>query len=277
MTKTIQKRRQQPKQLIGLALHNPVGVEARYAKELQAIARQMTKETKAEVVKLFRSPDAKEFFAMDASLALQARQMLNLLTSRFERLYNIHADRLARRMLGEVGAQSKANLQKSFNKMSAEVMLKVADMTPGLRDMFEASISENVDLIKSIPAQYLDRVKGAVNRSITGTGGIGPLQEEIQKYGGMTERRSRNIALDQTRRAYQTVSIERSKAAGVKKGIWIHTGGTKEPRKLHKEYNGKEFSLTEGAPIGDNGENVIPGECIACRCTWTPIVDFDDM
>lgn len=255
---------QQPKQLRGLALHNPVGIEERYSRELRKLAREMTKATQEAVKELFRTPDAKEFFAQDASIALQARQMLNLLTSRFDRLYTSYASRLARRMLGEVDEQSKANLRRSFKKMTGEVTLKVEDMPQGMRDMFEASISENVDLIKSIPTQYLDRIKGAVNRSITGTGGIGPLQEEIKKYGNMSERRSRNIALDQTRKAYQTVNIERSKAAGVKKGIWIHTGGTKEPRPSHKAFSGKEFVLSEGAPLGDKGENVVPGECVNC-------------
>jgi SPP1 gp7 family putative phage head morphogenesis protein len=274
------KRRQQPPkptQLRGTPLHNPVSIEDRYSRELRKLVRAMTAETKKDVTALFRAPDAKEFFAMDANIAVQARQLLNLLTAKFERLFNSHADMLARRMLGEVNDQSKAVLMKSFKKLSDQVALKVVDMPPAMRTLFDASISENVDLIKSIPAQYLDRVKGAVNRSITGTGGIGPLIDDIQKYGGMTERRAKNIALDQTRKAYQTVNLERTKAAGVKKGIWIHTGGTKEPRPKHKAYNGKEFDLSIGAPIGDKGENVMPGECVNCRCTYVPVVDFGDL
>lgn len=275
------KKTNQPKppnkQLRGNPLHNPVSIENRYARDLRALAKEMTRATKAEVMELFRSEDAREFFAQDASIAIRARQMLNLLSAKFDRLYSRHAEILSRRMVRQVDDQSKAALQQSFNKLTAEVTLKVSDMSPALRTMFEASVSENVDLIKSIPTQYLDRIKGSVNRSITGTGGIGPLMDDIQKYGGMTERRSKNIALDQTRKAYQTVNIQRTKDAGIKKGIWVHTGGTKEPRKLHREYNGKEFSLTEGAPIGDKGENVMPGECVNCRCTFVPVVNFEDM
>lgn len=274
------QRRQPPKktpQLKGSPLYNPVSIENRYARELRTLAREMAKETKADVLELFRSDEAKQFFAQDASIAIRARQMLNLLTAKFDRLYTRHADRLARRMVQQVDDQSKAALQQSFNKLTAEVTLKVSDISPALRTVFEASISENVDLIKSIPTQYLDRVKGSVNRSITGSGGIGPLIEDLKQYDGMTERRARLIAHDQTRKCYQSVNIERTKAAGIKKGIWIHTGGTKEPRKLHREYNGKEFILAEGAPIGDKGENVMPGECVNCRCTFVPVVNFEDM
>ena len=241
------------------------------------MARQMTKEVTESVKAIFKTPEAEFFFAQDANVATDARRVLNLLSTRFERLYSQHAEVMARRMLDRVNEESRSAMMRSLKKLAGEVTIKVADISPTLRTMFEASISENVDLIKSIPAQYLDRVKGAVNRSITGTGGIGPLMDEIKKYNGMTERRARNIAIDQTRKTYQTTNLERAKASGVKKGTWIHTGGSKEPRPLHKAYNGKVFNLAEGAPIGDRGQNVIPGEEPFCRCTFVPVVDFEDL
>lgn len=273
-------RRQAPaksSQLRGLPLYNPVSIEERYSRELRRLVRIMTEETRKEVLSLFKEPEAKEFFALDANIAVQARQSMNLLSAKFQRLFNSHSEKAARQMLGEVDEQSKAALRASFKKLTGEITLKVSDMPQGMRTLFDASISENVDLIKSIPEQYLNRIKGAVNRSITGTGGIGPLIQEIKKSGDMTERRARNVALDQTRKAYQTVNIERVKAAGVKKGIWVHTGGTKEPRPRHKAYNGKEFILADGAPVGDKGQNVQAGEEINCRCTFIPVVDFEDL
>lgn len=272
-------RRQPPKkpnQLRGAPLYNPVSIEVRYSRELRRLVRVMAAETKRDVTALFQDPEAKAFFAMDANIAVQARQLMNLLTARFQRLFNTYADKMARQMLVEVDEQSKASLMRSFKALSNEVTLKVSDMPPTMRTLFEASISENVDLIKSIPEQYLTQIKGAVNRSITGTGGIGPLIEELKKHEGITDRRANNIAMDQTRKAYQTVNIERSKAAGVKKGIWVHTGGTREPRPKHKAYNGKEFVLADGAPVGDKGQHVQPGEEIFCRCTFIPVVDFGD-
>jgi SPP1 gp7 family putative phage head morphogenesis protein len=277
MKKLGRKPQPKPERLVGLALYNPVSIEAKYSRELVGLAQEMTRETKAAVKELFRTPEAAKFFAQDASIATDARRVMNLLTARFERLYSRHAEIMARRMLDRVDEASRTAMMRSLKKLSGEVTLKIADMTPALRTMFEASISENVDLIKSIPTQYLDKIKGAVNRSITGTGGIGPLMETIQKTGGVTERRARNIAIDQTRKAYQATNLERARASGIKKGTWIHTGGSKEPRPKHKAYNGKEFNLAEGAPIGDKGQNVIPGEEPFCRCTFCPVVDFEDM
>lgn len=276
----IAKRRQKPatpNQRKGLPLHNPVSIEARYSRELVALSRQMAKETKAAALELFRSADAKQFFAQDASIAIQARQMLNLLSAKFTRLYSRHAQILARRMVSEVDDQSRASLMKSFQQLTGQVTLRIEDMP---RDMYEAAIENNVLLIKSIPERYLSDVSGSVLRSITDPngGGIGKLQDDLRKYQGISERKAKMIAMQETRRAYQNVNIERSKAAGVKKGIWIHTGGTKEPRPKHKAYNGREFDLSKGAPIGDKeGEWVLPSQSINCRCSWTPLFDFDDM
>lgn len=281
MTKTQTKtRRSAPKpetQLKGLPLYNPVAIELQYSRELRALTRVMTKETDAAVRALFKSPDAKEFFAMDASIAIQAREMMNLLTIRFQQLFNSHAERMARRMVGAVDEQSKVSLDRSFKKLTNELTIKTSEIPPALKTIYEASISENVDLIKSIPEQYLNRIKGAVNRSITGSGGLGPLVAEIKKYGGMSDRRAKNIAMDQVRRTYQVSNIERAKAAGVKKATWVHTGGTKEPRPKHKAFNGQVFELEKGAPVGDNGKWVIPGEEINCRCNFVIIVDFEDL
>ena len=265
-----------PNQRKGLPIHNPVSIEERYKRELVALSRQMAKETKAAVLELFRSPDAREYFAQDASIAIQARSVLNLLSAKFSRIYSRHAQILARRMIDDVDAQSKATLMKSFKELTGQVTLRIEDMP---RDMFEASIENNVQLIKSIPERYLNDVSGSVLRSITDPngGGIGKLQEDLRKYQGISERKAKMIAMQETRRAYQSVNIERSKAAGVKKGIWIHTGGTKEPRPKHKAYNGQEFDLSKGAPIGDKGDWVFPSQEINCRCSWTPVIDFDDM
>lgn len=265
-------------QLKGKPLHMPVSAGEQYSRRLRKLVKLMTDETRREVMALFRSDDAREYFATDANIAIQFREMLSLITVRFETLFARHGENIAKAMIDRTDEAAKLQLQNSFNAFVDAVTLRVDDMPAGMKEILAASVSENVDLIKSIPSQYLDKVKGAVMRSITTKeGGIGRLTEELQKYDGITKRRAGLIAMDQTRKAYQTVNLQRSRAAGVKKGIWVHTGGTKEPRKLHKDYNGKEFNLAEGAPIGANGEYVQPGQEPFCRCTWIPIVDFEDL
>ena len=47
-------------------------------------------------------------------------------------------------------------------------------------------MTENVGLIKSIPAQYLNGVQGAVMRSITTGNGMQDLVPYLQKHKGIT-------------------------------------------------------------------------------------------
>lgn len=264
-------------QFKGLPLHNPVSIEERYARELQALVRVMTKETQRELLAVFRGEVAEEFFAEDASITSLAKKTLNKLRVRFEKLFSDKANEVVQKMIAHVSKESKSRLQSSLKEMSGGLNVQLPEMPAQLKEVFAASVVENVALIKSIPQQYHDRVTGAVMRSITSAdGGIGKLTDELQKYSGMSLRRARLVAMDQTRKAYQAANIERSKSAGITKGIWIHTGGTKEPRPRHKAYNGKEFELAKGAPVGDNGEYVHCGEEPYCRCTFVPILDFGE-
>ncbi|HHN9167526.1 TPA: phage head morphogenesis protein, partial [Escherichia coli] len=44
----------------------------------------------------------------------------------------------------------------------------------------------------------------------------------------------------------------------------------KQPRPSHVKADGKEFDLDKGLYL--DGEWVLPGEAINCRCTWSPVI-----
>jgi SPP1 gp7 family putative phage head morphogenesis protein len=98
------------------------------------------------------------------------------------------------------------------------------------------------------------------------------------KYG-QNIRHARNVAHDQTRKAFTNISTARLKAAGVKKFEWRHSHGGRTPRKLHEELNGKVFSYDDPPYIGDMyGQKVygLPSQMPNCRCFAKPIIDFGD-
>ena len=153
--------------------------------------------------------------------------------------------------------------------------MKGGALTPQMKEIFQASVNQGVDLIKSIPSQYFERISGDVMRTITTpTSSLKELSRNLSKYGEMSYRRANNIALDQTRKAYQSFNRQMLDNAGIQKGIWVHTGGTVHPRHKHKAFNGKEFDLAKGAPVGDDGGYVFPSQEPFCRCTFIPIVKF---
>ena len=265
-----------PQVLKGSPIHNNAAVEDRYKKELQKLVMRMTKEVEREIKKLYESPDGKVFFAQDGSIASQARILINALLSKFESMFSGKADEIVNKMINNVDKASRASLSSSLGDM-AGMKINTNVTSSDLKDTMKSRIAENVALIKSIPTQYLGRISGTVYRSITSGQGLAELEPQIQKYGEMTKTRANTIALDQTRKAMQGITVDRLNKIGVKQFEWIHSGGSRFPRKDHQDMNGNIYSFDD-LPIIDHrtGERGIPGQAPNCRCVMRPIIKFDD-
>ena len=281
--------------LRGKPLHYNIALQQKYERQLTQLVKQMTTETKKEVLKLFQSTTGKKFFknqakvevikkpraTQDASLGSQARILMNALTSAYTQLFDQKSKTLAERMLNATIATSKTMLHGSLEELSGGLSLKTSVVPAGMEDVVKASIEENVSLIRSIPAQYFKDITGAVMRSITTGQGLKDLVPEIAKYEGQTKRRARNIALDQTRKAYNSINKQRMMALGVKEFIWRHSGGSQFPRESHIKISGVKFSFANleqeqaalGVPERDRG---ICGEPINCKCFMQPVISFED-
>lgn len=274
--------------LRGTRLAYNIALQEKYNKELTRIVRDMIKETKKEIAELFRSEIAqkyiksqKEASAMDASIASKARILMNLLLDKFSQLFAFKSRLLAERMVNNTTKASSAVLHTSLKQLSGGLSLKTGVVPKGMEEVAKALIEENVSLIKSIPQEYLKNVTGAVMRSITTGAGMADLLPEIKKYSGQSERRATNIALDQTRKAYNSINKARMQKIGVKQFEWVHSGGGQFPRESHRKINGHIFNFENleaqqaalGVPEKDQG---IPGHPINCRCTMIPIIKFED-
>ena len=261
--------------------------QARYVAALESLVRTMTNQTKRQIIKLFKGQLSDEFFskqeqlsAMDASLASQARILLNSLSRTFEGLFNLKATSLANAMVSGALKTSATNVGEALKQLSGGLTLKTSVVSEGQEEVATALIAENVSLIKSIPEQYLKDVTGSVMRSITTGEGLADLVPDLQKYEGITYRRAKLIALDQTRKAYNSINRQKLLNNGIREFIWDHSGGGLHPRESHIDISGKTFSFENvreqqaalGVPERDRG---LPGEPINCRCTMRPIIIFE--
>lgn len=251
--------------------------QQRYAQRLGALVAQMVAQTNRDVRKVFATPEAAQFFATDASLGSMARITLNKLTERFTSLFAKKAKGLAESMVRDMERSTTTATHSSLQKLSGGLSLKTSIVTADMQDTVKAIIAENVGLIKSIPQTYLQQVNGSVMRSIAGGNGLQDLIPALEKYEGMTHRRAHNIALDQTRKTYNSIARDKMQALGVQKYRWNHSGGSNQPREDHIEMDGNVYSFTEPPVIDQRtGERGIPGQAPNCRCTMTPIFEFDE-
>lgn len=261
----------------GESLQHNAAVAVRYVGALSSLTAQMTAQVKRDVLKLFKTDAAAAHFGQDATIASQSRILLADLGSKFNALFAKKAKPLAEGMVKEASKTSTASLHSSLQKLSGGMSLKTSVVNSPLQEIYKASIAENVSLIKSIAQEYLQKVEGAVMRSITTGNGLQDLVPAIEQYEGQTHRRAKNIALDQTRKVYNSVNRGRMEALGVKKFMWHHSGGGAHPREDHIEMDGQIYRF-DNLPVIDQrtGERGIPGQAPNCRCTMSPVFDFSE-
>ena len=269
--------------LRGTRLNYNVSDQLKYKRELMKLTRFMVSDTQRKILELFRTENAKEFFkqqrkaAMDASITFSAKKLLNKLIGKFEKLFGSKSKDLADGMLESSLKSSQVSLKSSLKKLSGDVTLNTGVIPKGMEEIAQAIINENVSLIKSIPSEYLEKISEAVMRSITSGNGLADLEPEIKKYSGQTDRRVSLLALDQTRKAYNTINKQRMQSVGIRKFEWIHSGGSQHPRISHMKLDGKIFSFDDLPLKGEEGfvKGQIPGQAINCRCTMLPVIEFE--
>lgn len=268
----------------GNSLVYNASLQDKYRRSIEELANQMTKETKNEIEKLFQSGVSEEFFqtqekiiATDESISIKAKKLMNKLMAKFNKLFEDNAQRLAQKMVNGSFEYSESSLKTSLKKLSGGLTLKTSVIPENMTEMGQAMVEENVMLIKSIPSQYLGNIAGSVMRSITTGQGLKTLIPEITKYSGQSKRRIKNLALDQTSKAYNTINRQRLVSLGVTQYKWIHSYGGQFPRKDHIAMNGNIYSF-DNPPIIDQrtGERGIPGQAINCRCQMNPVITFEN-
>lgn len=143
---------------------------------------------------------------------------------------------------------------------------------PNMDEIQAQSIRDNVALIRNIPHEDRLRIERMVRDSINNKRDLYGLQKELQDIEGIGFRRAKIIARDQNNKVTEDITLERNKALGITHGIWMHRGGSKNPRETHMAFNGLTFDLEVGLYDSDVGRNVLPAELINCHCTFKAVI-----
>ncbi len=265
--------------LVGKPLNLAASIPQEYAQSIIKMIDRMAKDTKRELKNLFEEHASDS--AMDASVTSQARILINALLGKWEPLFNEWAKKSTKRMIKQVERNATSTLGMSLKEISENVTISRAGlMDADIQEIMKASTEEAANLIKTLPQQYLADVQGQVMRSITTGKGLEDLVPYLNTKYKQNIRKARNVAQDQTRKAYNNLNAGRMKKMGIKKFIWIHSGGGKEPRELHKKLNGKECSYDDPPYIGEMyGQEIygLPGQLPNCRCTQKPVINLEEL
>ena len=143
----------------------------------------------------------------------------------------------------------------------------------------QTTITNNVELIKSIHQQYHREVSQALYDSIINGKPTKSIVELLKQAGAKTKRRARLIARDQVHKIHETLHLQELKQVGVTKAKWIHLGGGKTDRKTHvtkapEGLNGGIFDISKGIYDPAVNKYIKPAELPFCHCTAVAVVEI---
>lgn len=241
-----------------------------------------------------------QLLAIVAQLRRVAREELLPELNRLEPLYAKAADGMARdaqvprrslettfsrmaQRFGGIGqtAQRLSDLAVERNAEAVDERLKAAikaslsiDISPVLNqsgpilDAMKAATKANIDLIKSIPEQYFEKLGEAVGKNMEAGMRFEDLAKEIERIGNVTESRAKLIARDQTSKMNGAFNEARQTSLGIDKYKW-QTSGDERVREEHQANDGQVFSWNDPPATGH------PGHDVNCRCVAIPYFDLD--
>lgn len=145
-----------------------------------------------------------------------------------------------------------------------------------LKTAMDKARRANVDLIKTIPEEHLDRLGKTIQQAWVEGARWETLAEKVEHVNGVTETRAKLIARDQIAKMNGAFNRVRQTSVGIERYRWS-TSKDERVRESHAEVNGQEFAWNEPGPVAGSidGEPCHPGEDVQCRCLASPVFDLD--
>lgn len=198
--------------------------------------------------------------------------------------YQAAAGRLPGSVTQALSAKGKEQVQNMVKRALGVDFASIVDGTEVGEQLTVAKL-RNAELIRSIPEEHWGRVVQAVSDSYEGMSfPEGSLSKRLQAIGGITDRRAKLIARDQTAKLSTDLSRIRQQDAGINSYIWRNSqdervvgnpaGLYPKGSRRHKDHwsrEGQEYKWDDPPSDGH------PGQPIQCRCRAEPVIRLEDL
>jgi uncharacterized protein with gpF-like domain len=249
------------------------GLEAEMRRKLTALIEEMGNSVQYWTAAAYRKNEPEvAALAQDETPADVLLKTIRGLRRRWLKRFDEAADRLADYFSTAIKDRSDAVLKKILKDGGFAIEWK---MTPAMRDVMQATIGEQVGLIKSIPEKYFGQIEGAVMRSVQTGRDLKQLTDDLQKIEGVTRRRAVFIARDQNNKATASMKRARLLELGLDEETWNHSGGGRHPRPTHVKAGRDKtrYKVSEGWPDPAlKGKKIWPGTEPNCKCFGRPVL-----
>lgn len=249
-----------------------LGVAADYQRRMDKLIDQMHRSLVYWISDAWRANPPHATMANDASPAVDLRNAVRKLARRWTRAFDNGAKEMADHFASKTAKGTDAVTKGILERAGFTVPFK---QTPAMNDAFQAVVSENVGLIKSIASRHLGEVERLVASSVQTGRDLSALTDALQANYGLTKKRAALIARDQNNKATAAMDRARSLSLGITKSRWRHSRGGTHPRPSHVKADGRVYDTAKGCEI--DGKFIHPGEEINCKCIRESVIPgFDD-
>lgn len=242
-------------------------VGSEYNTELQKLVLQIKKAVEAELLPVIEQ-EAPNYTADAWPERVQAvldRLRLMFMMPGFNAMATAVAAKFVRSTLEFADRKNKSFGIEVFNGESTK-----------LNNYLRAATIQNADLIKSIPARYLDDVANTVQTGMRI--GLMPsaIAKDLREKYGVSQRRAKFIARDQAAKVNGEITKQRQIDAGFEFFSWLDSDDSRvRTRHRHIANNdvgyGKGVYRYDDLPLSDSGERIFVGQDYQCRCTSKPL------
>lgn len=209
------------------------------------------------------------FFMDDAKgfQAISAKALMKVLEKYEKSDRTSQAENIANGFVGRGDAQNHAEVSTNLKNQTGINLSAYLRNSPNIAERVNTLTAGNIQLIKSIRSQYLDKVQNAVMQAMVRGSLNKDLAAQIKDLGKTTEKRAMFIARDQSSKLNAALTQARHEEVGIKKYMWS-ASLDERVRESHAEKDGQIFEYSN--PPADTGH---PGHDFNCRCVQIPVFD----
>nr|DAN20054.1 MAG TPA: minor capsid protein [Caudoviricetes sp.] len=232
-----------------------------YRQQLKQLVKTMTD----DIERAMQQPQG-SFFMDDAKgfQAISAKALMKVLEKYEKSDRTSQAENIANGFVNRGNTQNQQEVSKNLKNQTGIDLSAYLGNSPNVVERVNELTVSNIQLIKSISTQYLDKVQNAVTQAVVNGKPNKDLVQQIKDIGKTTEKRAIFIARDQSSKLNAALTQARHEDVGIKKYMWS-TSLDERVRDSHADKEGQIFEYAN--PPADTGN---PGHDFNCRCVAIP-------
>lgn len=257
----VKKAKNKPKGL--KPIEKNIGIEREFNKALKEFSKEVLKSVKYWSIAQVNKYNRGDITNISKALSIEFSDLL--------KSWDKKSEVFAKKLSNAINDRIKNYVDLGFKKQGAEYVLETLSRKSA--QVLNANILQNIALIKTIPRDIIEKYQVLLYNNITDFD-LQATQKTLTTFTGITLRRAKTIARDQTAKAIENFAMSRSQDLGFEYYIWQTAKDERVSKGKggHNHLEGRIYRYDTPTAIIDSYGN--KGHCsqrVNCRCVSSPL------